>query len=146
MIPNTSFLYINNKKIQQEYLKDHMMAVDTKDEIPEWFWLVTDQGLFGQVLRRFNVNVQTLTDKVFLSDNEGYEHKVGLANGYYYQMDSDKSKDNLNCWHVWTRKVLYNLNEDVRVNDCKSFYQEIVSNLPEFKHLLQNTRLEKYKS
>ena len=56
MIPNTSFLYINNPKVQKEYLKDHMEAVDTKDEIPEWFWLVTDQGLFGQVLRRFNMN------------------------------------------------------------------------------------------
>lgn len=72
MIPNTSFLYINNKLVQSEYLKDHQEAVNTQDEIPEWFWLVTDQGLFGQVLRRYNVNVQTLTDKVFLSDHEGY--------------------------------------------------------------------------
>lgn len=146
MIPNTSFLYINNPKVQKEYLKDHMEAVDTKDEIPEWFWLVTDQGLFGQVLRRFNMNVQTLTDKVFLADHEGYDPKVGLACGYYYQIDHDKTKDNLNWWHVWTRKVLYNLDEQVRVNDCKMFYREIVENLPKYKHLLNNPRLEKYKN
>lgn len=146
MIPNTSFLYINNDLVQSEYLKDHQQSVNTKDEIPEWFWLVTDQGLFGQVLRRFNVNVQTLTDKVFLADNEGYDSNVGLASGYYYQMEHDKSKDNLNWWHVWTRKVLYNLNEEVRISDCKSFYQEISINLPEYSHLLQNPRLEKYKS
>jgi hypothetical protein len=81
-----------------------------------------------------------------LADNEGYDSNVGLASGYYYQMEHDKSKDNLNWWHVWTRKVLYNLNEEVRINDCKSFYQEILINLPEYSHLLQNPRLEKYKS
>jgi hypothetical protein len=146
MIPNTSFLYINNPKVQNEYLKDHISAVNTKNEVPEWFWLVTDQGLFGQVLRRFSFKVETLTDKVFLADHEGYDSKVGLAAGYYYLMEHDKSKDNLNWWHVWTRKVLYNLNEEARINDCKSFYQEIVINLPEFKDLLNNPRLEKYKS
>jgi len=146
MIPNTSFLYINNKLVQSEYLKDHQEAVNTQDEIPEWFWLVTDQGLFGQVLRRYNVNVQTLTDKVFLSDHEGYDPKVGLSCGYYYQVEHDKSKDDMRWWHVWTRKVLYNLNEDVRVNDCKEFYREIVQELPMYKHLLNNPRLEKYKN
>lgn len=146
MIPNTSFLYINNRRVQQEYLKDHLSAVNTKDETPEWFWLVTDQGLFGQVLRRLGMNVQTLTDKVFLADHEGYDPKVGLACGYYYQIDHDKSKDNLKWWHVWTRKVLYNLNEEVRISDCKSFYQEIVDNLPNLKHLLNNPRLKKYEN
>ena len=146
MIPNTSFLYINNRQVQKEYLKDHIEAVDTKDEIHEWFWLVTDQGLFGQVLRRFNAKVQTLTDKVFLADHEGYDPNVGLACGYYYQIDHDKTKDNLNWWHVWTRKVLYNLNEEVRISDCKMFYQEIVENLPRYKHLLNNPRLKKYKN
>lgn len=146
MIPNTSFLYINNDLVQSEYLKDHQESVNTKDEIPEWFWLITDQGLFGQVLRRYNVKVQTLTDKVFLADHEDYDPKVGLACGTYYPIEHDKSKDNLNWWHVWTRKVLYNLNEEVRVNECKTFYQEIVQQLPKYKHLLDNPRLERYKS
>ena len=146
LVPNTSFLYINNDFVQSEYLKDHQEAVNTKDEIPEWFWLVTDQGLFGQVLRRYNAKVQTLTDKVFLADHEDYDPKVGLACGTYYPIEHDKSKDNLNWWHVWTRKVLYNLNEEIRVNECKIFYQEIVQQLPKYKHLLNNPRLERYKS
>ena len=146
LIPNTSFLYINNNLIQSEYLKDHQEAVNTEDEIPEWFWLVTDQGLFGQVLRRYNANVQTLTDKVFLADHEDYNPKVGLACGSYYPIEHDKSKDDLKWFHVWTRKVLYNLNEDVRVNECKLFYQEIVQELPKYKHLLNNPRLERYKN
>ena len=36
--------------------------------------------------------------------------------------------------------------EDARINDCKSFYQEIVDNLPNLKHLLNNPRLVKYKN
>jgi hypothetical protein len=147
LVPNTSFLYINNKKVQSEYLKDHQEAVNTHDEIPEWFWLVTDQGLFGQTLRRNNVKVQTLTDKVFLADNEGFdEGKVGDANGYFYQINHDVTKDELNWWHIWIRKVWYNQNEEGRVNDCKMFYREITENLPKYKHLLNNPRLEKYKN
>lgn len=146
MIPNTSFLYINNNLVQSEYLRDHINAVDTEDEVPEWFWLVTDQGLFGQVLRRFNMNVQTLTDRVFIADHEGYEPKVGLCNGHYYPIEHDKTKDDLKWWHVWTRKVLYASDEDARVSDCKRFYQEIVQELPKYKHLLNNPRLERYKN
>ena len=145
MIPNTSFLYIGSDKVQSEYLKDHLEAVDTKNEIPEWFWLVTDQGLFGQVLRRFNIKTNTLTDKVFLSDHEGYEGKVGEATGFYYSTNANYSKDDLKWWHVWTRKVLYNQDEDVRVSDCKEFYQRIMDELPKYKHILNNPRLVRYR-
>lgn len=146
LIPNTSFLYINNEKVQQEYLKTHQEAVNTKDEIPEWFWLVTDQGLFGQAMRRLDVNVQTLTDKVFLADNEWEPNKVGMATSFFYQINHDKSKDNLDWQHIWFKKVFYNMNEEARVTDCKHFYREIMNELPKCKHLLNNPRLEKYKN
>lgn len=145
LMPNTSFLYFGNEQVQKEYLKDHLAAVNTKDEIPEWFWLVTDQGLLGQVLRRLNTEPQTLTDKVFLSDYEGYEGKVGEAKGYYYAINHDYSKDNLNWYHVWVRKSLHHQDEEVRVSDCKMFYKLVVKELPMYKHLLDNPRLERYK-
>ena len=146
LIPNTSFLYVNNNLVQSEYFKDHLAAVNTKEEIPEWFWLVTDQGLLGQILRRYNVKVETLTDKVFLADNEDYMPKVGLACGNYYPIEHDKSKDNLKWWHVWVRKVLYAQDEEVRISDCKELYVEILQELPKYKHLLNNPRLERYKN
>ena len=107
--------------------------------------MVTDQGLFGQVLRRFNINTETLTDKVFLADNEGYEDKVGEAKGFFFHMNHNHLKDDINWWHVWTRKVLYNLDENVRVSDCKMFYQEILNELPKYKHLLETSRLQRYR-
>jgi len=146
LIPNTSFLYINNEKVQKEYLKTHQEAVGTRNEVPEWFWLVTDQGLFGQAMRRLDVNVQTLTDKVFLADNEWEPTKVGMATSFFYQINHDKSKDKLDWQHIWFKKVYYNMNEEARVTDCKHFYREIMNELPKYKHLLNNPRLEKYKN
>lgn len=140
LIPNTSFLFINSKELQSEYLKTHLEAVDTNDEVPEWFWLLTDQGLFGQALRRLNVKTETLTDKVYLADSEGYMGIIGEASGYYYPPKHDISKDNINWWHVWIRKVHYNNDDAFRVNDCKDFYKEI----PEYRDILANERLIQY--
>lgn len=144
LIPNTSFLYINNIDVQKEYLTEHLKAVNTHDEIPEWFWLVTDQGLFGQSLREYSINPQTLTDKVFLANFENGGSEVGRAEKFFYQLEHDKSKDDLNWEHVWFRKITYNLNEQYRISDCKSFYNEIIRELPEYSFILNNSRFEKY--
>lgn len=145
LIPNTSFIYLNDESVQKEYLEEHLRAVNTKDEIPEWFWLVTDQGLFGQSLRNNNVNPDSLTDKVFLAEYEFVDTPIGKADAFFYKVEHDKSKDLLNWHHVWFQKIVYNFNEDVRVNDCKNFYQEILSNLSEYSFMLDNPRLDKYK-
>lgn len=145
LIPNTSFIYLNDESVQKEYLEEHLRAVNTKDEIPEWFWLVTDQGLFGQSLRNNNVNPNSLTDKVFLAEYEFVDTPVGKAEAFFYKVEHDKSKDLLNWHHVWFQKIVYNFNEEVRVNDCKNFYQEILSNLSEYSYMLDNSRLDKYK-
>lgn len=145
LIPNTSFIYLNDESVQKEYLEEHLRAVNTKDEIPEWFWLVTDQGLFGQSLRNNNVNPNSLTDKVFLAEYEFVDTPIGKADSFFYKLDHDKSKDLLNWHHVWFQKIVYNFNEEVRIQDCKNFYQEILSNLSEYSYMLDNPRLDKYK-
>ena len=145
LVPNTSFLYINNKSIHTEYLKDHLEAVNTKDQIPEWFWLLTDQGLLGQILRRNNIKPQTLTDKVFLSNFEGTgDDKVGESAIFYYPIKHDATKDLINWWHVWLWKAYYNKSEDLRVEHCKKMYQEISINFPKYSHLLKHPKLKQY--
>jgi hypothetical protein len=145
LIPNTSFLYINEPNVQKEYLEEHAKAVNTKDEVPEWFWLVTDQGLFGQSLRNNNVTPQTLTDRVFLSDTEYFTSEIGRAVPFFYSLEHDKSKDDIDWEHVWFRKIVYNYDENERVKDCKRFYKEIIDNLPEFTYMVDNPRLSQYK-
>ena len=145
LIPNTSFLYINDVNVQKEYLEEHLKAVNTKDEVPEWFWLVTDQGLFGQSLRNNNVLPQTLTDRVFLADTEYVESEVGRADPFFYMLSHDKTKEELSWEHVWFRKIVYNYDEGERVKDCKKFYKEIEEVLPEYIDMVQISRLLKYK-
>lgn len=145
LVPNTSFLYVNDQSVQKEYLEEHLKAVNTKDEIPEWFWLLTDQGLFGQSLRNNNVNPQSLTDKVFLPEYEFVDTEIGKADAFFYKIKHDPSKDDLRWQHVWFRKFIYNYDEQFRVKDCKEFYQEILNELSEYSYILDNPRLEKYK-
>lgn len=144
LIPNTSFLFMNDENVQFSYLEEHLKAVDTKNEIPEWFWLVTDQGLFGQSLRENDVNPKTLTDKVFLAEYEYGGSEVGRADSFFYKIEHDASKENLNWFHVWFRKIIYNFDESVRINDCVEFYDEIKKNLTEYSFMLDNPRLKKY--
>lgn len=145
LIPNTSFLFINDASVQKEYFEEHTKAVDTKNEVPEWFWLVTDQGLFGQSLRNNNVSPQTLTDRVFLSDTEYFTSEIGRAVPFFYSLDHDKSKEELNWDHVWFRKIVYNQNENIRLEDCKKFYNEILEFLPEYSYMIETPRLSIYK-
>jgi hypothetical protein len=144
MVPNTSFLYINNKEVQSDYLKSHVDSVNTKDEVPEWFWLVSDQGLFGQSLRKIGVNPETLTDKIFVSEFELGGNPVGETPMFVYPLKNDPSKDKINWWHIWFRKINYGYDEELRFQDCKDFYKEISDFLPEFRYVLNNPRLEKY--
>ena len=69
-----------------------------------------------------------------------------MFRSFFYQINHDKSKDKLDWQHIWFKKVYYNMNEEVRVTDCKHFYREIMNELPKYKHLLNNPRLEKYKN
>jgi hypothetical protein len=145
LIPNTSFLYINEPNVQKEYLEEHAKAVNTKDEVPEWFWLITDQGLFGQSLRNNDVMPQTLTDRVFLSDTEYFTSEIGRAVPFFYSLEHDKSKDEIDWEHVWFRKIVYSYDDNERVKDCRRFYKEIIDNLPEFAYMVDNPRLSQYK-
>ena len=52
LCPNTSFLAVNNLELNQKYTKWHKKLVETNgDHVPEWFWLLTDQGILGHVIR-----------------------------------------------------------------------------------------------
>ena len=60
--PNTSFLCFNNMDLLKEYHEWHKKLVTTNGEnIPEWFWLLTDQGILGHIIRENDYHVNTLT-------------------------------------------------------------------------------------
>jgi len=131
LVPNTSFIYLNNSQIQKEYWENHYQLVNTKAEVPEWVWLLSDQGLFGQALRTLKPKVETLSDKVFLSENEGYGiDGEGWAEMWYYKQNANKLKDNLSWEHVWLAKVVYTMDEKFKRRETLRYYTEIKTTFP----------------
>jgi hypothetical protein len=128
--PNTSFLYFSNNKVVEEYVEWHKkMITSSGDEIPEWFWLATDQGILGHVIREGKYNTTTLTDKIFLADNDYgnlLTRKHGYSEQWYYPMSFDRTKNTLDWEHVWLAKIVYGLNPELLESDTQRFFNEIV--------------------
>ena len=150
LMPNTSLLYINDTELQKSYLQMHLDLVnsfDTSDltKVPEWVWLLADQGLFGQALRKMNIATQTLTDRIFLAENEGWSPQAeGWADMFYYKLNADRSKEQTQWEHVWLAKVVYAFDQDFKLKECQRYYKEICQVFPEHIQLLKNLKLDKY--
>jgi hypothetical protein len=145
--PNTSFLCINNLTLLKEYHNWHRDLVNTKgEEVPEWFWLLTDQGILGHVIREGDYTVDTLTDKVFLA-NSNYGDKTqrykGKSEAWYYPINSEKLKDELISWeHVWFNKIHFALDRELEQRESQRYFEECIQlGLQEY---LGHSRFKKY--
>ena len=55
---------MNNKELQRYYYVNHLNIVLTQyKDIPEWLWLLSDQGILGYCARELDCKVGTLEDK-----------------------------------------------------------------------------------
>ena len=144
--PNTSFLYFSNPKIVDEYVTWHKKMISTDgDNIPEWFWLATDQSILGHVIREGKYPTSTLTDKVFLADNDygtKETRKYGLSEQWHYPKDYIELKDELEWEHVWLAKIVYGLDPELLKSDTQRFFDEIWDNGG--KEYLLHFRFSKY--
>lgn len=144
--PNTSFLLFNNLKIVREYHDWHKKLVSTNgEEIPEWFWLLTDQGILGHVIRQGDYRVNPLTDKIYLADsNYGNEETRyrGKCENWYYPMNPDYSKEEILWEHVWIDKIHYSWLPDYKEAQTQRFFEEVV-NLG-YGDYVQHARFVKY--
>lgn len=148
-IPNTSFMCINNLDLVKDYVAEHKKMVETSNEVPEWFWLLTDQGVLGQTIRHFKYNADTLTDRVFLSDSDygnPTSRHLGISEAWYYPIPFDIKKDQLEWEHVWLAKVVYGMDPNRMIEDCKRFYSEIWHCFPESRWILEHERLKQYEN
>ena len=133
--PNTSFLCINNMDLLKQYHTWHKKLVTTNGEhVPEWFWLLTDQGILGHVIRENDYKVNTLTNKISLSHHNivnGDQRYKGKAEKWYYPIKTNPSNQ-VDFEHVWLDKInTQNLaikrwfKEAVEVLDCGKYLQDI---------------------
>ena len=144
--PNTSFLLFNNLKIVKEYHDWHKKLVNTNgEEVPEWFWLLTDQGILGHVVREGDYSVNPLTDKIYLADsnygNEETRYK-GKCENWYYPMNPDYTKEEISWEHVWIDKIHYSWLPDYKEKQTQRFFDEIVD--LGYSDYLQHARFVKY--
>lgn len=150
--PNTSFVHFNNLNAVKDYVNWHKKMVTVGEyEVPEWFWLATDQGILGHVIREGKYATGTLTDRIFLADNEysGIDRrKYGYSEQWYYPMVHDKSKDDfdglIRCpWeHVWLAKIVYGFDPNFMATETQRYFDEIWD--LGGKEYLQHYRFSKY--
>ena len=126
--PNTSFLYFKNLKVVEDYVDWHMKMVKTNGEdIPEWFWLATDQGILGHVIREGDYTTSTITDKIFLADSDygtKETRRIGMSEQWYWPKDADHSKDDFVWEHVWLAKIVYGWDPDFMARETQRYFDE----------------------
>ena len=107
--PNTSFLCFNNLDLLKKYHKWHKQLVNIESHhyIPEWYWLLTDQGILGHIIRENDYNVNTLTQRISLSHHNTIDKATrykGKAEKWYLPENPNLNKE-VEFEHVWLDKI-----------------------------------------
>jgi len=107
--PNTSFLCFNNMDLLKKYHKWHKQLVNIESHhyIPEWYWLLTDQGILGHIIRENDYNVNTLTQRISLSHHNTIDKATrykGKAEKWYLPENPNLNKE-VEFEHVWLDKI-----------------------------------------
>lgn len=135
LVPNTSFLAFTDLRIRNLYVKMHSDLVKNNGKyVPEWFWLLTDQGILGHAIRESGTAVGTLTDRVYLSDSDhsnikGRSH--GLSEAWY--TFTTPKKDLVSWEHLWYMKAVFSDDLLLRKSTEDRYKKEIEINFPEWK-------------
>lgn len=125
LMPNTSFVFMNNKELQNSYYCNHLNVVLTEyKDIPEWLWLLSDQSILGYCARELNSKVGCIEDKTYLgfSEEQLFSDTSQKDCGYSPMwVDSNSSNiiGNFKYWHIWLDK--FTIQKDLK-------YRKIVIN------------------
>ena len=135
LVPNTSFLAFNDLRIRDLYVSMHSDLVKTEGhEVPEWFWLLTDQGILGHAIRESQTKTGTITDRVYLSDSDHANimgRRYGLSEPWY--TFTSPKKDIVSWEHLWYMKAVFSDEPELRESTEHRYKEEIKSVFPEWK-------------
>ena len=146
--PNTSYLQFNNPDVIKKYHEWHKKLVTTNGEhIPEWFWLLTDQGILGHIIRENNYKVNTLTQKIALAHHNRYDDEYedrykGKAEKWYKPLNTDDDKEILHH-HVWLDKIGYSIDKN-KYNKLTNFWFKTLIERYGYGGNLNNDIFKKY--
>ncbi len=129
MMPNTSFLYINNEDLRNDYLKKHLDIIKREYKIvPEWLWLLADQGIMGYSARKLNLKVETIENRIYLSYPElPVENNPQVGKGLFWVKDPNRKdhEENLEYDHIWLNKYYFKIDLEYRKRRVKELKDEL---------------------
>lgn len=131
LIPNTSFLYVNDQKVLDKYLDLHLKIVKQKyDKVPDWLWLMSDQHILGYVLRELNTNVADIQNEIYIQFCDEYhdEGKVGHVPKWIPLGSVKKQDPQLPYEHVWLDKAHIINNPDHKVTKIMEWKKIAIEN------------------
>jgi hypothetical protein len=131
MIPNTSFLYVNNQDLLNKYLEMHIRIVNKKyDNVPDWLWLLSDQHILGYAIRELGSSVSEITNKVFVQFPDDFHHrgKPGYIPDWIEMRDLEINSPSLPYEHVWLMKGALISNHIIRSQKIEEWNKIISDN------------------
>ena len=136
LMPNTSFLYINSQKLCNEYLKKHLDVINRNyKHIPEWLWLLADQGIMGYSARKLDLKVESLENTIYVSYPEIDTSKVGCG-PFWVKNPQHIEHQSLNYEHVWFTKHRFKTDLEyrkLRISELQNEYDALFLEINENK-------------
>lgn len=122
LMPNTSFVFMNNENLRKSYLESHLEIINQNHrKIPEWLWLISDQGILGYEARNLDLNVKSIENQIYLSFWESYE--IENTCGFTPMWIGQDNEDNkLRYYHVWFDKFRMKTDWKWRGEKIKELY------------------------
>jgi hypothetical protein len=131
MMPNTSFVFMNNEKLRDEYFQKHMDLITREyTHIPEWLWLIADQGILGYSIRKLNCTSESIENRLYLSYPElPVLGPKSPGKGLFWVKDPNREDhtENMNYYHVWLDKYYIKTQEWFRNRKIKELKEELKS-------------------
>jgi hypothetical protein len=130
MMPNTSFVFMNNEKLRDEYFQKHMDLINREyDHIPEWLWLIADQGILGYSIRKLNCTAESIENRLYLSYPElPLLGPKSPGKGLFWVKDPNRidHTENMDYYHVWLDKYYFKTQEWFRNQKVKELNDELL--------------------
>lgn len=129
MMPNTSFVFMNNENLRNEYYKKHLDLINREyNNVPEWLWLIADQGILGYSIRKLNCTAESIENRLYLSYPELPILTDKLpGKGLFWVKDPNRVDhvENMNYYHVWLDKYYFKTQESFRNQKMEELKKEL---------------------
>jgi hypothetical protein len=130
-IPNTSFLFVNNKLLLNKYRELHMRIVNkTYDNVLDWLWLMSDQNILGYTIRHLDLKVGDIENRLFIQFADPYDNrfKQGYISDWMEYEGTVRNTPKIEYDHIWLKKSHIVNNEEYRTERINEWTHIVITN------------------